>query len=104
MAKFIEHFQKVAHISGNSVERSYQDNIEAMSACISQKLVEARAFRFCSGNGVRIFMDNLKSPLLGQFTEVIKLCFRVLVAGGYARIDDSAFAGTSFGRNFDFGG
>jgi len=32
MAEFIEHFQEVAYISGDSVKRSDQNDIEAMPA------------------------------------------------------------------------
>jgi hypothetical protein len=46
MAEFIEYFQEVAHVSGNSVERGDQDDIEAMSAGILQKLVQAGRFDF----------------------------------------------------------
>jgi hypothetical protein len=34
MTEFIEHFQEVAHVSGNSVECGDQHDIEAMSAGI----------------------------------------------------------------------
>ena len=50
-----------------------------------------------------VFMNNFISALLRQLTEVIKLCLWMLVAGRYALVEDRAFAGTSFGPNFDFG-
>jgi hypothetical protein len=61
VAELIEHFQKVAHVSGNSVERGDQNDIEAMSAGICKKLVEAGTFRFCARNRVCVFMDNFIS-------------------------------------------
>jgi hypothetical protein len=46
MAEFIEYLQKVTHVSGNSVERGDQNNIETMPAAICKKLVETWSFRF----------------------------------------------------------
>jgi len=89
MAKFIEHFQKVAHISGDSVERGHQNNIKTISAGISEKLVETGSFRFCARNGVGVFMDDFISALLRQFSEVVELRFCVLVAGGSPAIVSS---------------
>jgi hypothetical protein len=80
MAEFIEHFQEVAYISGDSVERGYQNDIEAMPAGICKKLVETGTFRFGAGNRVCIFMDNFVAALLRQFTKVVQLCFWMLVA------------------------
>jgi hypothetical protein len=80
MAEFIEHLQKMSHVSGYSVERGDQNNIEAMSAGICKKLVETRTFGFCARNCVRVFMNDFKSALLRQFTKVIKLRFSMLVA------------------------
>ena len=103
MAKFIEHFQKVAHISGDSVERGHRNNIKTISAGISEKLVETRSFRFCARNGVGVFMDDFISALLRQFSEVVELRFCVLVAGGYPRINGRAFAVNSFrAKSFRF--
>jgi hypothetical protein len=103
MAEFIEHLQKVAHVSGDSVERGDQNDIEAMSTGICKKLVETGTFRFCTGNCVGIFTDNFILALLRQFTKVMKLCFCVLVARGYACKNNHAFTGNSFSRDFGFG-
>jgi hypothetical protein len=103
MIQFIEDFQEVAHVSGNSIERGDQNNVEAVSAGICEKLVETWTFRFCAGDCVGIFMSDFIPALLCQFAKVVELCFCVLVAGGYARVDDRTFAGTSFSPNFDFG-
>jgi hypothetical protein len=48
-------------------------------------------------------MDDFKPALLGHFTEVIKLCFRVLVASGYACVKNRAFAVSCFSWDFGFG-
>jgi hypothetical protein len=103
MVQFIEHFQKVAHVSGNSVERGYQNDIEAMPAGICKELVQSGPFGFYPRNGVCVFVNDFIPVPLRQFAKVVELCFCVLVAGGYARINGRAFAGTSFGSNFDFG-
>jgi hypothetical protein len=103
MAELIEHFQEVANVSGYSVKCSHQNDVEAMSAGICEKQVQSRTFRFCTRNRVCIFMDNFMPALLRQFTEVVQLCFCVLVARGYACVNDRAFAGTSFSPNFGFG-
>jgi len=103
MAEFIEHFQEVAYISGDSVKRSDQNDIEAMPAGICKKLVETGTLRFGAGNRVCIFMHNFVAALLRQFTKVVELCFCVLVASGNAGVEDRAFAGSGFCPNFDFG-
>jgi hypothetical protein len=103
MVQLIEHFQKVAHVSGNSVERGYQNDIEAMPAGICKELVQSGPFEFCPRTGVCVFVNDFIPALLSQFAQVVKLYFCVLVAGGYARLNDRAFAGTSFSPNFDFG-
>jgi hypothetical protein len=103
MVQFIEHFQEVPDISRNSIERGDQNDFEAMPAGICKKLVETGAFRFCTGNCVGVFMNNFISALLRQFTKVVELCFWMLFAGRNARVEDRAFAGTSFSPNFDFG-
>lgn len=48
-------------------------------------------------------MNNVKSALLGQFTQIIELCFRVSVAGGNARLNGCAFAGTCISPKASFG-
>ena len=99
MVQFIEHFQEVPDISRNSVERSNQDNVEAMSTGICKELVQAESFRFCTGNCVCIFMNNFISALLRQFAEVIKLCLCVLVAGWDQEVEGSnPFAPTTSKR------
>jgi hypothetical protein len=86
MVELIEHFQEVAHVSGNPVERGYQNDIEAMPAGISKKLVETGTFRFRTRDCVCVFMNNVMSALLCQFTKVVELRFCVLVARGYAGV------------------
>jgi hypothetical protein len=72
-----------------------------MPAGIRKKLVQSGTFRFCAGDCIRVLKDNFVSALLRQFSEVIKLCFSMLVAGIDARVENRAFAETS--RDFDFG-
>lgn len=76
----------------NSVERGHQNNIEAVSAGICKKLVQSGTFRFCARHCVCVLMDNFISALLRQFTEVIELCFCMLVAGRNTHVNDCAFA------------
>jgi len=68
-------------VPGDGWRISNQNNIEVMSAGIGKKLIETRMFRFCTGNYVRVFINNFISALLRQFAKVIRLSFWMLVAG-----------------------
>jgi hypothetical protein len=91
VVKFIEHFQEMAHISRNPVERGHENNVEAVPPRIRQKLVETGALRFRPGDCVRVLADDLVVAVLCHLTQVEKLSFQMLVVRAYAGIQNGSF-------------
>ena len=80
MIQLVEHFQKVARIWSDSVERSHEHNIKAASPSISHQRIQARASGLRTGNHVAVFMDDFVAALFGHLAQIVKLCLGVLVS------------------------
>jgi hypothetical protein len=72
------------HRSSHPIESPHEHNVEFMTAGISQQLIQAGAFLLSTGNLVTVFVNDFIATLLGHLTQVIQLCFGMLVDRGDA--------------------
>jgi hypothetical protein len=101
--QFIEHFQKMPHASGHSVECSNEHNIEFVPPSIGHKLVEARALGFRAANDIAIFAHDFISALSCHCAQIIKLRLGMLVCCAYTSIDGRSFGGLALRSRFQLG-
>jgi hypothetical protein len=52
----------------------------------SEHLIERRTLRFCAADSVSVFVNDLKTALFCQPSQIKRLCLRILIAGGNSDI------------------
>src|SRR5580692_24710 len=91
MIDFIQNFEKMSNVPGQSIESSDDENIEVVSPSICHQLVESWPLRLRTGNYVGVLAHDFASALFGHFAEVEQLGFDVLVSSAHTCVDSGAF-------------
>ena len=89
--ELVQHFEEVSNGPGYPVRGPHQDYLEPAAAGIAKQIIEPGPASLGPGDPVSVLANDLKIPLLGHRTKIMKLSLRVLVHSRYAQIKSYSF-------------
>ena len=94
--QIVDHFQKVPHTAGETIESPDHNHVELSTAGIVHHLIEPRALGFRSRDPIGVLVNDGEATLLGHLAQIMELRFRMLIERGNSKIECCAFRGHSW--------